>query len=96
MIGNATRSIPLSTITAHRDETEPALKQRAAEVVAAKQAIRQVLRGDPERTWTVPELQNAVRSRWTSSIVSLAFLALVDGGEIELGPHLTARSSGVR
>lgn len=73
-------------------ETEPALDELASDVRDAQEAIRSVLRAEPERCWAARDVQDAVVGSWTKTIISLAFWDLVRRGELVAGDDLQFRS----
>ena len=84
------RRISLPTIEQQRVEAEPALVRAADDVSRAKVDIRDLLRGDADRTWTIREVQDKL-SAWRGTIVHLALLDMSRSSEIEIGDDLAIR-----
>ncbi|HEX8067335.1 MAG TPA: hypothetical protein VF520_12520 [Thermoleophilaceae bacterium] len=64
------------------EETEAALTDLAQRVDDAQRALRDVLRAGSDRTWTIRELQDEAANGHSSSVMSIAFLRLLHGGEL--------------
>jgi hypothetical protein len=76
------------------DGAEAALLALAEKVAQAEQAIRQVLRENPTRVWTVRELQDAAAGDLSSSVMSIAYLRLLKAGELQVD-HSSSRVEAV-
>jgi hypothetical protein len=71
-------------------EAEPALAHAAQDVAQAKVDIRELLAEEPDRLWTVREVQDAI-SGWSGTIVSLALMDMERTGEVATGVDLRVR-----
>ena len=71
-------------------EREPALAQAAEDVTRAKLDIRELLRGNLDKTWTIRELQASI-DEWSGTIVSLALMDMRRDGEVEMTDDLGIR-----
>jgi hypothetical protein len=71
-------------------EGEPALAQAADDVIQAKVDVREVLRGDTAKTWTIREVQDSIDG-WSGTIVSLALMDMRRNGEVEMDNDLSIR-----
>ena len=71
-------------------EGEPALAQAADDVIRAKLDIRELLRGDTTKTWTIREIQDRIDG-WSGTIVSLALMDLRRSSEIVMTEDLGIR-----
>lgn len=60
------------------------------DVAQAKVAIRELLCGDLDRTWTIREVQDSLTG-WRGTIVSLALLDMRRTGELEMGDDFAVR-----
>jgi hypothetical protein len=68
---------------------EVALADLGEKVTEAAAAMRSLLHEDKGRTWTIRQLQDAAaRSGWSSSVMSLAFLRLLQEGVVEVDADL--------
>lgn len=61
---------------------EATLAALASEVMEAEVNLRAVLKEHGERIWTIRDLQDAAANGHSSSVVSIAFLRLLKGGEL--------------
>jgi hypothetical protein len=61
------------------------------EIVQARQALMQLARDEPTRSWTAYELAVCARNGWSSAVVDLALRELLDEGVFEQGPDLRVR-----
>lgn len=64
--------------------------QAADDVTRAKLDIRDLLRGDTAKTWTIREIQDRIDG-WSGTIVALALMDLRRNGEVE-----TTEGLGIR
>jgi hypothetical protein len=64
------------------DGAEAALNELAERVQGAEIAIRDLVLSDKSRIWTIRELQDTAANGWSSSVMSIAFLRLLQGGEL--------------
>jgi hypothetical protein len=71
-------------------EAEPALARAAEDVAGAKIDIRWLLGQEPDRSWTVREIQDAIPG-WSGTIVSLALMDMERSGEVATGVDLRVR-----
>ena len=71
---------------------ELALAELAGQVRAAEDAIKALLLEDGSRTWTIRELQDAAANGFSSSVVNIAFLRLLQGDLLAVGADLTVRA----
>lgn len=79
----------LSTTTEEilqEEGAEETLLDLAGKVSEAEDAIREVLRDDPEKGWTARELQDAAAFGRSSSVMSIAYLNLLKAGELRIDP----------
>jgi hypothetical protein len=86
MITSATREI------LQEEGADAALTALAGEVREARDSIRKLLLEDPERSWTIRELQDAAANGARATVMSIAFLQLHQAGELIVGDDLRVRA----
>jgi hypothetical protein len=77
------------------DGTETTLVQVAERVAEAEEVILGLLREDPDRAWSIRELQDAAAysNSLSPSVISIAFLRLRDAGVVRIDTSLRAHAA---
>jgi hypothetical protein len=71
--------------------TDAAFASLTDEIVAARDALLELMQDQPERVWSAYELKTQAQNGWSGGAMTLALEGLIDDGAVEVLPDLRIR-----